>query len=120
MFGKGGAFEASVEAILVGVGLKVGTAVGVGVGVGKGIGVAVIVEKTGVAVDLKKARCKFAAVRVLRARVRFLPRDFAFSNYDRNRDGRLDRDEAPSFLAADFAELDRDGDGFLEPSDLDD
>ena len=86
----------------------------------KGIGVAVIVEKTGVAVDLKKARCKFAAVRVLRARVRFLPRDFAFSNYDRNRDGRLDRDEAPSFLAADFAELDRDGDGFLEPSDLDD
>ena len=86
----------------------------------KGIGVAVIVEKTGAAIDLKKAGCKFAAVRVLRARVRFLPRDFAFSNYDRNRDGRLDRDEAPSFLAADFAELDRDGDGFLEPADFDD
>ena len=41
VFGKGGAFEASVDAILVGVGLKVGSGVGVGVGVGKGIGVAV-------------------------------------------------------------------------------
>ena len=85
----------------------------------KGIGVAVIVEKTGASIDLKAAGCKFAALQVVRARVRFLPRDFEFSNYDRNRDGRLDRDEAPSFLAVDFAELDRDGDGFLEPTDLD-
>ena len=85
----------------------------------KGIGVAVIVEKTGKAIDLKAAGCRFAVLQVTRARVRFLPRDFEFSYYDRNRDGRLDRDEAPSFLAADFAELDHDGDGFLEPTDLD-
>ena len=61
VFGKGGAFEASVDAILVGVGLKVGIGVGVGVGVGKGIGVAVGVG-VGAAVGAAVGACVGAAV----------------------------------------------------------
>ncbi|MBQ17956.1 MAG: hypothetical protein CMJ65_12610 [Planctomycetaceae bacterium] len=85
----------------------------------KGIGVAVVVEKQGSELDLAAAGLEYAVLRVLRARVRFLPRDFKFSDHDRNQDGKLDRGEIPGFLENDFEDLDVDHDGFLVPGELD-
>ncbi len=84
----------------------------------KGIGVAVIVEHTGKTLDLAAAEFESAVVRVQEARVRFLPRDFSFASHDENRDGRLDRNEAPRFLEMDFDRIDTDRDGFLSPKEV--
>ena len=84
----------------------------------KGIGVAVIVEHTGKSLDLATSEFQSAILRVQKARVRFLPRDFSFASHDENRDGQLDRTEAPRFLEMNFDGLDANGDGFLSPKEV--
>lgn len=85
----------------------------------KGIGVAVVVKNRGAAIDTAAAGLAHAVLRIQRARVRFLPRDFAFAAHDKNRDGKLDRSEAPRFLKMDFDDLDANSDGLLVPGELD-
>ena len=86
----------------------------------KGIGVAVVVEHGApMQLDLEAAALQDAALRIQRARVRFLPRDFSFSDYDLDQDGKISRHEAPRFLEVDFDDLDANGDGFLTPDEVD-
>ena len=85
----------------------------------KGIGVAVIIKNRGPTIDLTAAGLAHAVLRIQRARVRFLPRDFTFATHDKNQDGKLERHEAPRFLEMDFDDLDANRDGFLVPDELD-
>ena len=84
----------------------------------KGIGVAVIVEHTGTPLDIANSEFTSAILHVQEARVRFLPRDFSFASHDENRDGQLDRTEAPRFLEMAFDRLDTNSDGYLSPKEV--